>query len=93
MEKFTEEIDVTQEDLMREAIANIIAGTRQPNEVTTTMVRKWFPGLGIKQAFNKLEQLCDLGLLKKRRIIEDGHTCNAYAPVDGDWSDIVDQLK
>lgn len=78
---------------MREAIASIIAGKRQPNEVTTNMVTEWFPELSLRIAFNKLEKLIEAGLLKKREIIENGHICNAYSPVDGDWSDIVDKLK
>lgn len=88
-EKITTDIDVTEEDLMLRATTLLAAKEKEPDELTSRIVAG-ITGMSVRTALCKLQELERDGILKSRKIIEDGHPMNAYAPaIDGGWEAVM----
>ena len=83
--------DYTESELMDEVMDALAVQTIEDGEMTSYMLRK-HTGLSERLANIRLEKLCKQGYLKKRRIVDQSHTCFAYSPSEGGWATVLEQL-
>lgn len=92
-ETITTDIDVTEENLMLRAASLLAMKDRKPDELTSRIVAG-VTGMSVRTALCKLQELERDGILKSRKIIEDGHPMNAYVPaIDGGWEAVMEVFE
>lgn len=83
------DVEVTEEDLMLQAASLLAAKRKEPNELTSRILAD-AAGISIRVALTKLQELEQDGILVSRKIIESGHTMNAYVPaIEGGWEAVM----
>ncbi len=92
MEEVTSDIGINEQDMIREVLRLAASQYRQPGELTVGIAAS-LSGMDAKEAYRTLQKLTKRGLLTRRKVLEDGHFANAYAPTKGDWKAVLEFLK
>jgi len=83
------DVEVTEEDLMLQAANLMAVKKREPDELTSRLLAE-VTGMSVRTALVKLQELEREGILTSRKIIEDGHPMNAYAPaIEDGWEAVM----
>jgi DNA-binding Lrp family transcriptional regulator len=90
MEKYAGEF--TEYELMDEVMDALAIPMVEEGELTSKMLQDK-TGMSERVANNRLEGLVKKGILKKRRVVVEGHSCNAYFPAEGGWASVLEKLK
>lgn len=91
MEETTNEIEITEEEMM--AVARAMAHqTREPGEMTAAILSRQ-SGMTRELALIRLNHLYEDGLLEKREVVDSKHRCHAYKPTPGHtWAEILEEV-
>lgn len=88
-EQETTDIDITEEEMMLEAVQIMKPKVRKPGQLTVSIFCEK-TGLSRRGAMGKLDAFVNDGVLSKSTVFEDGHQINVYEPnVDGGWKDVI----
>lgn len=91
-ERFTNDIDITEADIIRNALEIADGFEIRDNEVTTVMVSEMLD-VSRRRAYDILQGLVAQGHLTRRAIkTNSGGKPFAYAPV-GSWKEVLEALK
>lgn len=92
MEEVVSDIGINEQEMMREALRLVASQYRQPGELTVEMAAA-ISGLETREAYNTLEKMVKRNLVTCRKVLEDGHLANAYAPAKGSWKEVLESLR
>jgi hypothetical protein len=92
MEETTHDIDITEDEIMRAVAQELAPRYRRPDEMTVRMMME-MGDMGERIALLRLDGLVQKGILKKRKVFEDGFERNAYSPVKGGWEEVLKAIR
>lgn len=93
MEQETNNIEITEEEIIAEVMKILSHDEISDNEITIKMFMEQ-TGMSERPSYSVLNRQVKAGVLKVRKVNLDGHVVNAYSPaLAGGWVEVLTKLK